>query len=182
MTDPIVMIQDSLTVEFHVDTFGYSGFGMKAAGGAMRIWARQFVGFVAMALVAAVGLSKLSTSSTSSAKTPSNIRSTLRLASFQGAPISAEHGQDIYSQRCAVCHKADRTGTPPLGPTLIGINKKYADDAIAHLIKAGKGRMPAYADMPDEDVQSLILFLKTEPPADNAATGETLALFQAHNL
>jgi quinoprotein glucose dehydrogenase len=56
-------------------------------------------------------------------------------------------GHDIYVKQCAVCHGADRQGSPPSIPSLVGVTKRLTYDQIGNTVQMGKGRMPAFPDL-----------------------------------
>lgn len=71
-------------------------------------------------------------------------------------------GAATYARSCAVCHGADRRGSPPAYPSLVGIGDRLSDQQIRQTIAHGKGRMPpfpAIAGSPAE-MQQLLRFLK----------------------
>jgi len=67
----------------------------------------------------------------------------------------------IYLGQCALCHGENRQGTPPTAPSLIGIADKMSARQIAATIQEGKGRMPAFPNLSDEQVYAVAEFLKT---------------------
>ena len=70
-------------------------------------------------------------------------------------------GQRTYQQQCAACHGAERQGAPPEFPALNNLDGRLSDAAIAEIIRNGRGRMPAFPNLPAETVTHLISFLKT---------------------
>lgn len=86
------------------------------------------------------------------------------------APAPAEQsssiarGQELYQQKCSLCHGEDRTGRPPVFPTLIGVSKKYSDAEIRKQIHDGMGRMPGFPQLSDDDVAALLVYIR-QPPA-----------------
>jgi glucose dehydrogenase len=71
-------------------------------------------------------------------------------------------GEAIYRGQCSICHGADRSGSPPSFPSLIGISKRLSDAQIATTVYQGKGRMPTFPNFSDPQLQSLLQFLKEE--------------------
>jgi glucose dehydrogenase len=69
-------------------------------------------------------------------------------------------GEAIYRSQCSICHGADRGGSPPTFPSLVGIDKRLSDAQIAATIHQGKGRMPTFPNFSDAQLQSLLQFLK----------------------
>ncbi len=52
----------------------------------------------------------------------------------------------LYGNYCASCHKADRSGTPPTFPSLLGIGERRTRTQIYETIRQGAGRMPAFGE------------------------------------
>lgn len=78
-------------------------------------------------------------------------------------------GAATYAHSCAICHGADRRGSPPAFPSLVGIGSRLTDQQIEQTIAHGKGRMPAFPAIAHSpaDMQQLLRFLKSELPANN---------------
>jgi mono/diheme cytochrome c family protein len=74
---------------------------------------------------------------------------------------SKEHGEELYKARCSLCHGPELKGIASIFPPLIGVTGRVPDADIKKQIKNGKGRMSPFSDLSDEDLDSLILFLKT---------------------
>ena len=72
-------------------------------------------------------------------------------------------GEAIYRSQCSICHGADRSGSPPGFPSLIGVGKKLKDSQITATIHQGKGRMPTFPNLTDAQVISLLKFLHEDP-------------------
>jgi quinoprotein glucose dehydrogenase len=84
----------------------------------------------------------------------------LRLVLRPGTKGLASSRQ-VYAANCASCHRSDMRGTPPEFPALIGIGKKYKQDAIAKIIREGRGRMPSFAYLRKNVIEAMALFLTT---------------------
>lgn len=69
-------------------------------------------------------------------------------------------GEAIYRSQCSVCHGADRSGSPPGFPSLIGIDTRLSDDQIKAIVHHGKGRMPTFPNLSDSQLDQLLEFLK----------------------
>jgi len=83
-------------------------------------------------------------------------------------------GREIYLQACANCHRQDLHGTPPEFPSLVEIGNKYADGEIRAVIREGRGRMPAFAQLSREEMRGLVHYLMTgEDTAVAAPTFQT---------
>jgi quinoprotein glucose dehydrogenase len=81
-------------------------------------------------------------------------------------------GEATYRSQCSVCHGADRTGSPPGFPSLVGIDTRLSDQQIEAVVHSGKGRMPTFPNLNDTQLQDLLRFLKT-PSAPSTNTQST---------
>lgn len=66
----------------------------------------------------------------------------------------------LYNNNCANCHKADRTGTPPTFPSLVGIGDRRSRQELITYINEGTGRMPGFSHL-GRGVGELVDFLLT---------------------
>ena len=66
-------------------------------------------------------------------------------------------GQSIYFSICQSCHGADRRGD--IGPELLTVKDKFNIKDFQHLVNNGKGEMPAFASLRENDIQNLYNFL-----------------------
>jgi mono/diheme cytochrome c family protein len=70
-------------------------------------------------------------------------------------------GEQIFIRSCNTCHPGGKEG---LGPSLINLDQKYADDNFLRLlIRKGKGIMPAQPPnvINDNELDHLIAYLRT---------------------
>lgn len=73
--------------------------------------------------------------------------------------LMADYGQRIYRiNNCASCHGADRKGSASF-PSLINLSKRQSEKQVASLLATGKGQMPAFPNITDEEKEGLIDFL-----------------------
>lgn len=82
-------------------------------------------------------------------------------------------GANFYQTQCSMCHGADRKGSPPAFPSLIGVDKHLSDASITDLIHHGKGRMPAFPGVTGERLHAILAFLKANSSAMNVAQGDS---------
>lgn len=71
-----------------------------------------------------------------------------------------QHGEEIYNNNCAVCHKADGTGMPPAFPPIKGspIATGPLQTHIS-LVLHGKNAMPAWEkQLDDADIAAVVTF------------------------
>ena len=72
----------------------------------------------------------------------------------EGAQLSSAH--QIYNQICAACHGISREGDPARAfPTLSNIGQKLKKPQIVELLKTGRGTMPSFAFLSDEQRDAL---------------------------
>jgi len=71
-----------------------------------------------------------------------------------------EHaGRNIYlASGCVSCHGADRKGLGGI-PKLENLSGKYEKQDVVNIIKRGKGAMPPFAHLPEDDVQMIASYL-----------------------
>ena len=85
----------------------------------------------------------------------------------------ADAGQRIYRvNNCPMCHGADRAGTNVF-PSLKIISKKWAGKQIAAMLKTGKGQMPAYPNLTNDETDALIAFLFDKKDLKNKSNKQT---------
>ncbi|MFH5882703.1 PQQ-binding-like beta-propeller repeat protein [Halalkalibaculum sp. DA3122] len=80
----------------------------------------------------------------------------------------SEKGKAIYEQSCATCHGADLSGQHPVYPALANVGERLSRDQVRSIIQEGGARMPAFSNITDEEIESIIAFLFNE----NQATTE----------
>ena len=79
-----------------------------------------------------------------------------QLADNTTNPLS---GRGIYQDQCTICHRDDLTGAPPTFPSLVGVGKRVNPKAIAITIQKGRGRMPAFPSLGQDEVDALVDYL-----------------------
>jgi len=75
----------------------------------------------------------------------------------QANPHASDEGMALYGQYCASCHGGFGEGTgknPPLKET------KLDHGQIHDIIRTGKGIMPAYPDLTEQQVHQVVLFVE----------------------
>jgi mono/diheme cytochrome c family protein len=71
-------------------------------------------------------------------------------------------GAQSYARHCAICHGEQREGILPGFPPLLDLSRKMTPQQIENLIRAGKGRMPKFSNLPQQETTALLRFLATE--------------------
>jgi mono/diheme cytochrome c family protein len=79
---------------------------------------------------------------------------------------NAEHGHELYTSNCAMCHQPSRSGLPPVFPSLLGIVEKDGEGKVRKVAKEGiadaKPPMPPHPNLTEDDLNDLIAFLRTK--------------------
>ena len=79
------------------------------------------------------------------------------------APVAGNRNEKIgaalYDKNCAICHGEGLVGTPPNYPGLVGVRSRLGDAQIVSAIHNGKGRMPAFPKLTDDDASAILRFL-----------------------
>jgi mono/diheme cytochrome c family protein len=99
-------------------------------------------------------------------------RSSAQTAPSTASAAPADRGAESYAKRCAICHGEQREGILPAFPPLASIKRQMTDQQITVLIHDGKGRMPGFQKMPDEELSGLLDYLAT-PPAKTPLPANT---------
>lgn len=68
-------------------------------------------------------------------------------------------GRTIYQSQCGVCHRDNLAGSPPDFPSLVAIGSHLNAHEIARVIKTGKGRMPPFNQIADDQLDALLAYL-----------------------
>jgi quinoprotein glucose dehydrogenase len=68
-------------------------------------------------------------------------------------------GQGVYLSQCSICHRDNRAGAPPEIPSLLYVGDRRSRKEIADIIGKGKGRMPGFAGLLEDQRSALIDYL-----------------------
>jgi mono/diheme cytochrome c family protein len=82
-------------------------------------------------------------------------------------------GVQSYAEHCAICHGEHREGILPAFPPLLGIGRQMTDSQITDLIHSGKGRMPGFPGLKQEELTALLRYLATPEISVTAGSPET---------
>ncbi len=97
-------------------------------------------------------------------------------------------GLSVYNNYCISCHGPELKGSGPSFPSLVNLHKRLNEDQVSKVIENGRGRMPAFKQMPSNEKSALLAFLlqtKLKEEADikpkpgaNAAVSVSQTLLQ----
>ena len=75
------------------------------------------------------------------------------------APNTGENSaRGIYLSQCGVCHGEKLMRSPPAIPALVDVGDRLSPQQIAGTIKSGKGRMPGFPNLSDDQMFALVSF------------------------
>ncbi len=91
------------------------------------------------------------------------------LAAAIALPALAQNsGADIYKAKCQMCHGPDGTANTPAGHAIKAASFKSPaviktpDADLIAIVKAGKGKMPAYAGkLTDDQIKAAVAYIRT---------------------
>ena len=88
---------------------------------------------------------------------------------------SESSGRGLYQSQCSVCHRDDMAGSPPQFPALTGIANRMSQQEISHRISEGKGRMPAFTNLNQDQLFALVEYVMSGENKELQGSGATLA-------
>jgi quinoprotein glucose dehydrogenase len=65
----------------------------------------------------------------------------------------------VYLDQCGVCHGEQMEGSPPAMPSLVGIDDRISAAELTAIVKNGKGRMPGFPNLSDDQLFALVSYL-----------------------
>ncbi len=74
----------------------------------------------------------------------------------------SDPGARIYQAQCGTCHGQDLTGSSEF-PSLVGIANRMSNTNIAEVVHTGRGRMPSFSAITEQQMAQLLSFLKNGP-------------------
>jgi quinoprotein glucose dehydrogenase len=92
-----------------------------------------------------------------------NANDTAWLVGLTVPPPPGSMGEQVYQNQCSGCHGINRAGSPPAIPSLQGIEGILTDEEIVTTIRGGKGRMPPFSSLSNEQVGALVRYLTKAP-------------------
>ena len=85
--------------------------------------------------------------------------------------LSTENkGRLLYQANCVACHGLELQGAPPVMPSLQDLSARTDQDLLTS-IRLGKETMPPFRNLPEEDIQALLAYLRdpSDKPMDRMA-------------
>ncbi len=76
--------------------------------------------------------------------------------------------QALYISQCAVCHGEKMAGSPPAIPSLVGIGGRSSAAEITATVRNGKGRMPGFSNLADDQIAGLLSYLTNPRAKENS--------------
>ncbi|SFB49294.1 outer membrane protein assembly factor BamB family protein [Algoriphagus aquimarinus] len=74
-------------------------------------------------------------------------------------------GKSAYTNYCGNCHGLDRKGNQPTIPSLLDIKEKFTYDSLDLLLRKGRGAMPAFDHISNENRKVILDYLLDKAPA-----------------
>lgn len=81
----------------------------------------------------------------------------------------------IYMSQCAVCHGEKMAGSPPAFPSLTGVETRLSLSQITATIKNGKGRMPGFPNLTDDQASALVGYITSGTNKELASSASSQA-------
>ena len=82
-----------------------------------------------------------------------------RLAETTPEEAQQNTPKGMYTSQCSICHGENLAGSPPAIPSLLSAGQKMTAQEIGTTIKNGKGRMPGFANLSEEQISSLVSYV-----------------------
>jgi quinoprotein glucose dehydrogenase len=92
-----------------------------------------------------------------------NANDTAWLVGLTVPPPPGSVGERVYQNQCSMCHGINRAGSPPEVPALRGIEGIRTDDEVAAIIRQGRGRMPPFSSLTNDEVAAVVRYLTRFP-------------------
>jgi len=84
------------------------------------------------------------------------------LLSACGNSTDGLQGGELFERSCAVCHRSDGSGSGNRSTIGVGSNAvNLTDDQIAGVIRAGPGVMPPFQRLTEDQVDSLVSYVRS---------------------
>jgi quinoprotein glucose dehydrogenase len=84
----------------------------------------------------------------------------------------------LYMSQCAVCHGENMQGSPPAIPALTPASQEMSGIQIVATIRNGKGRMPGFSNLSEDQISSLLTYLMSSGASDKKELAATAGVPQ----
>jgi quinoprotein glucose dehydrogenase len=97
----------------------------------------------------------------------------------------------MFQSQCSICHGDNRTGSLPAFPSLIGVTTRHDARSLVAVIMNGKGRMPGFPNLSEDQMYKLVEFLADSeskelafpaPSSSSTAAASALSLGMKYHL
>src|SRR5262249_36875993 len=75
-------------------------------------------------------------------------------------------------RQCGLCHGEKMTGSPPVIPSLVAVGDRLTSVQIITTIKSGKGRMPGFPNLGDDQLFALVTYLVSGESKELTSSGQ----------
>jgi mono/diheme cytochrome c family protein len=82
-----------------------------------------------------------------------------------------QSGAASYAKHCSICHGDQREGNLPGFPPLLDLSRQLTPQQIESLVRTGKGRMPAFPKLSQQEMASLLRFITASEPSTGESNG-----------
>lgn len=91
-----------------------------------------------------------------------------------GESTEGKYGADLFDTACARCHGGSGEGGrgPAIGTADSNAALVLTDEQIRGVIRVGPGRMPAWPELGDDQVESLVEYLRSLQAGDESCVEE----------
>jgi quinoprotein glucose dehydrogenase len=89
------------------------------------------------------------------------MRESAKIPPSTGVPRT---GGEVYAASCASCHSDDRLGRDR-APSLVDVGARLSAEQLHQLLERGRGFMPSFANLPEDDERAVIAYLLGKPLA-----------------
>jgi len=94
-------------------------------------------------------------------------------SSQPASPVATTPGATAYAEHCAICHGDNREGDLPAFPPLLGITHQMNDQQITDIVRSGRGRMPGFPKLGQDELSALLQYLSTTNAPAEAPSGNS---------
>ena len=81
-------------------------------------------------------------------------------------------GKSIYNKYCIACHGPELKGNGTSYPSLVDLQKRYTEEQARKVIENGKNMMPAFRQIPENEIGPLVTFLLNLEEKEPAIKGK----------